>query len=224
MQFFYDPATRVYTRSGPQMQDPRNPNEFLPVLFATPDPLPTLSENEAARRLPDDSAWEVVEDYRGNAWHTDTKKLTTITDVGPLPAGITHIAPGIYDVWDGVKWVKDAAAELADLRIAAAAVVRDAFNQAITQPVPANGTEWNGGMDSALAIDGAVRLAEQMDQTSIDLFDAANQTYSVDTATGTTIAAAVAADYQQKLAQKQQLLRDIAKANADQLPALVWVD
>lgn len=224
MQFFYDPTTRVFTRTGKRLEDPRNKGEYLPAAFATPDPLPTLGEYETARRLADDSAWEVVADYRGTAWNTETKEPVAVYVVGPLTDGLTKIKPGPYDVWSGSEWVSDDEAELSDLRDDAANSVRSAFAQSSKLPVPANGTEWSGGMDSALAIDGAVRLAEQMGQTTIDLFDYENNAVAVDIETGRSIAAAVAADYQSKLAKKQQLLRDITSASADQLNTLVWVD
>ncbi|SIS87723.1 hypothetical protein [Neptunomonas antarctica] len=225
MQHHFDHATRLYTHSSDMMVNPRKPAQFLSLAFATADALPALKPDEVAQRNADDTAWLVFEDHRASlAWHTETKERITINDVGPLPAHLTVSEPSAYDSWQNGAWVTDTAAVLQAARDAAANAVRDGFSASIKQPVAANDTTWNGGMDSALAIDGAVRLAEQMGQTEIDLFDAANQAYSLDIGTGRTIAAAVGAVYQVKLARKQQLLRDIASVSSSELDALIWTD
>lgn len=218
----YHYQTRLYTHTAERVPNPKKKGAFLPVLHATPDPLPALQQYEAARRADDDSGWEVVPDYRGIVWDTSTKEPDTHEDVGLLPDGLTHLQPGQYDQWDGKVWVKDTAAELADLRDVAADKVRAAFAEAIQQPVSAHGATWNGGMDSALALDGAVRLAEQVGAAEVDLYDFENNRHSVEITIGRSIAIAVAADYQKKMQRKQQLLQSIKTNNVDQLNSLTW--
>lgn len=107
-------------------------------------------------------------------------------------------------------------------RINKANKIRTDFKTSITT-VNADGTSWNGGMESALSIDGAIRLAEQAGATDITLFDAENNEHLVDVATGKAIAAAIGIDYQTKFAQKQQLMRAIASASTEtELDAITW--
>lgn len=108
------------------------------------------------------------------------------------------------------------------LRTRKAGEIRTAFANAVAAAVNAHGHDWNGGMNSALAIDGAVRLAQLSGATEIELFDIDNIGHTVDITTGQQIAAAIAIDYQTLFAKKQQLLRAIADANADALAAITW--
>ncbi|WP_349680079.1 hypothetical protein, partial [Neptuniibacter sp. UBA6509] len=57
--------------------------------------------------------------------------------------------------------------------------IRASFVDAIHAPVPVSDAAWNGGMESALSIDGAVRLAEQAGATEITLFDYENTEHLV---------------------------------------------
>ena len=72
IQYHFDPETRTFTRVSDRIANPRQPGKYLPVMFATPDPLPELSENQTARRSDDDSGWEIIDDYRGvHYWLAD---------------------------------------------------------------------------------------------------------------------------------------------------------
>lgn len=61
--------------------------------------------------------WEYRVDHRGKtAYSTETRDPEVISGIGELPDGFTFIAPtSNYDVWTKKKWVKDEAAELADI-------------------------------------------------------------------------------------------------------------
>ena len=69
-------------------------------------------ENQAIRRKADGSAWEVVDDYRGQAaYHTQTKHSVTIDFIGELPETLTLLKPtSEFDRWDGKQWIIDAQA------------------------------------------------------------------------------------------------------------------
>lgn len=60
--------------------------------------------------------WSVVEDHRDlTVYDIETGSGIFITELGPLPAGTTAIAPvGDYQVWDGEQWVTDVAAMYSD--------------------------------------------------------------------------------------------------------------
>lgn len=59
------------------------------------------------------TAWETVPDYRGKTvYSTETRQPETVTNLGPLVAGLTLLAPSTpHDNWDGEKWVTDATAQ-----------------------------------------------------------------------------------------------------------------
>ena len=66
--------------------------------------------------------WSLTEDHRGKmVYSTDTGDAQEISDLGPLPDGVTTIAPkDSYQKWDGSAWVDDPDAKhLADVRSAA---------------------------------------------------------------------------------------------------------
>lgn len=76
--------------------------------------LPT-EQNKAVRRKQDGSAWEIVDDYRGQlSYNTETRQAATVDYIGVLLDGWTLLAPaGPFDKWNGKKWVTDTAAKKA---------------------------------------------------------------------------------------------------------------
>lgn len=223
IQHHFDPISRLYTRSSEQMINPRNPERFLPVAFATQDPLPELQVDQAAQRNNDDTAWLVVEDHRGTIWNIATKEQVEHREIGPIPDGYTSLEPSEFDEWDGSAWVTNNTELINTARLKKASEIKSSFSESIATAVAANATTWNGGMDSALALDGAVRIAEQLGATTVTLFDSNNDEHVVDIATGKAITAAVGVDYQTKFAQKQQLMRAIASASTEaEIAAITW--
>ncbi|MGN5574442.1 tail fiber assembly protein [Enterobacter sp. Lyrl_3] len=90
-----------------------------------------LDDNtKAIRRTADGSAWEVVDDLRGQlAYSTETGEASTVDFIGPLPDGWTLLAPASpFDKWDGDKWVTDTDAQQA-AEVAAAQEKLEALNQ-----------------------------------------------------------------------------------------------
>ncbi|CAI1511469.1 Caudovirales tail fibre assembly protein [Serratia quinivorans] len=83
--------------------------------------LPT-EDNKAIRRTEDGTAWEIVDDYRGQlAYSTDTGESRTVDYLGLIITGWTLLAPQTpYDKWDGTQWVTDKDAQRA-AEVAAAA-------------------------------------------------------------------------------------------------------
>lgn len=90
-----------------------------------------LDDNtKAIRRTADGSAWEVVDDLRGQlAYSTETGEASTVDFIGPLPDGWTLLAPATpFDKWDGDKWVTDTDAQHA-AEVAAAQAKLETLNQ-----------------------------------------------------------------------------------------------
>ncbi|MBU1002803.1 MAG: hypothetical protein KKE73_09795 [Proteobacteria bacterium] len=67
------------------------------------------------------AAWELVEDHRGVVlYSTATGATVEITELGPIPDGLTDTAPGEFETWDDVAeaWVFDlVAAKAAKLQL-----------------------------------------------------------------------------------------------------------
>jgi hypothetical protein len=103
----FDPLTREFTTTVNAPVNPKQASKFLAVLNSTADPLPGLSEHQTAIRSVDDTKWEVIEDYRGNAWNKETKEPVLITALGLFDDILTKLEPSEFDVWDGAQWVID---------------------------------------------------------------------------------------------------------------------
>jgi hypothetical protein len=119
--------------------------------------------------------------------------------------------------------------DLENLREQRKNVIRKESEEAYEQPVTLpDGSVWNGGMDSALAIDGVVRLAENAGLTQISLYDSTNTERVVDIATGKSIAAAIGTEYQRLFGIKQACMVqldgiDLTSATAkDEIEAVVF--
>ncbi|WP_048797323.1 MULTISPECIES: tail fiber assembly protein [Serratia] len=95
---------------------------------------PTLPDDDtkAIRRTEDGTAWEIVDDFRGQlAYNTDTGEARTVDYLGPLLAGWTLLAPQTpYDKWDGTQWVTDKEAQQAAEVAAAAAKLKQLQDEA----------------------------------------------------------------------------------------------
>lgn len=99
--FHWDPDSRVWL--GPIFgvtEEPPSPEEpdtyYVPGGEATFDPVPALAAKQAARRLANNTGWEVVPDHRGTTyWLPDrTKhKITEVDQLVPEGASLTEPEP-----------------------------------------------------------------------------------------------------------------------------------
>lgn len=128
-----DPTTMTLLPGGPrQAQVPWNRRSLPaddPKRYAMPanaTPIAPPAEQQGYKRSFIDGAWTQVEDHVGETvYDKATGAPRKIKDLGPLPDGVTTLAPGPFDTWDDVAgWTEDAAARAAALR-AAIVVERD---------------------------------------------------------------------------------------------------
>lgn len=109
------PLTREYL--GPSLADP-DPLEngaWLIPAHAYTDAPPAIAAGQAARRLEDSSAWELIADHRGTVYSTATGAAQPHTELGELPAGLTsEPRPTADHLWDGSAWAFDAALQAAN--------------------------------------------------------------------------------------------------------------
>lgn len=88
------------------------PRTGLPAYCTEIEP-PEIPEGFAGVFDHETGEWSVLEDHRGlTVYHTDSGAAVRITELGPLPDGVTSLAPdGRYQTWDGSQWVADPEAE-----------------------------------------------------------------------------------------------------------------
>lgn len=220
----FDQESRVFTHSSAALMNPKEPAKFMPQAFATIDSLPDLKTHEVAQRNIENTAWVVVKDYRGTVYNKQTKEKLEQQELGDLADHLTHLKPDQFDKWDedSGAWKKDLSAELMHLKTLKENQIRREFKAAANAAVAANNEMWNGGQASAIAIDSAIRIAEQQRLTELSLFDANNDKHVVDIATAKSITAEIGMEYQKQFAKKQQLMKAIEIADKAQLEKINW--
>lgn len=111
------------------------------------------------------------------------------------------------------------APSLADQKAAALAALAEQFAvKSAVDITDGGGSTWTGGLQSALNIDGATRLAAAGGAASIEIFDASNIGHVLDIEQATAVAAAIGAAYQAVFQRYQEY--KVAIAGATDLPSL----
>lgn len=127
-----------------------------------------------------------------------------------------------YD--DELGIVFPAAPTLDDLRAAKYAEIRRIFAVATLVPViDDTGRSWHGGIDSALKLDGAWRLAERSGASEVSFYDTSNARHHLDLADADEVVKLVAGRYQHHFGRKQALMVAASKAvSVEELEAITW--
>lgn len=105
--YHYHPTTGEHVGSSLARKSPKEPGVFLAPARATFVPPPFLPDvHHAAVFDVATEQWAIVENHRGKpCWDTDTKQPVVIAELGPLPPGVTLLAPSPYQVWVDGQWV-----------------------------------------------------------------------------------------------------------------------
>lgn len=112
------PVTGEFLGKGVADPDPLDPDNWLVPGFAYRDAPPKVPAQHAARRTNDRSAWELIEDYRGTVYNTDTGQPEVYAQLGALPAGLAPSPrPSAYHCWSGTGWVLDKPAQREGMRL-----------------------------------------------------------------------------------------------------------
>lgn len=108
----------VYNYTGKTREYLSSSVEYLAVGLGLPaysciDAPPGLKDGVVVCRTEDFSAWEYVDDHRGDmVYSKETGQPNIISMLGGYPLNMTLDAPITpYDEWDGEKWVTDIAAQ-----------------------------------------------------------------------------------------------------------------
>lgn len=114
---------------------------------------------------------QLLADYRGMVYHTDTGAGEEYFELGNLPEGLTaKPRPGQFYVWAGGDWVLDASAEAADLARLARLKRDTRMNQAATAIAPLQ-----DAVDLGLETPEKVALLRLWKRYRIDLSDIEQQ-------------------------------------------------
>ena len=101
--------------------------------------------------------------------------------------------------------------------------IRGEYNHVVNDEINFLGTDWNGGHESAMNLDSAVRLAEQKSLANVDLWDYYNVKHTMTVADAKTVVEAVADAFLVLYEQKQGFMVDIDNAtNESEVNAVVW--
>lgn len=100
--------------------------------------------------------------------------------------------------------------------------IKNAFESNSNLPVLASGDYWNGGFDSAIKLDAAMRLSQAAGLSNVSFFDINNLPHVLPFTDALIIVITVAGNYQYNLAKKQQLTVAIDSATIDTISSITW--
>ncbi|MBU1002357.1 MAG: DUF4376 domain-containing protein [Proteobacteria bacterium] len=106
--YSYNPHTREYVGQTTARTHADSGRVMLPAGTTETAPPADIPTGQVARWT--GAAWELVEDHRGEIHYSiETGQAVTITELGPIPDGLTDIAPGEFETWDADAgaWVFD---------------------------------------------------------------------------------------------------------------------
>ena len=83
----YDPITRIFTGEAQADESPLEPGVYLIPAHATTDAVPQTPEGKLARRLLDNSGWELIDDVRGTWYDADGQPV----EVSALDADVSQL-------------------------------------------------------------------------------------------------------------------------------------
>ena len=88
------------------------------------------------------------------------------------------------------------------------------FQEKVKQPIldPANSCSWPGGSETALLIDGAIRLAQQKGATTVDLYDTIGKVHTLAITDAQKVSVLVADAFQSLYAKKMAIAEAINTA------------
>lgn len=143
------------------------------------------------------------------------------------------IVPPVNELWSQVQEWSDSNGGLPDYDNSADTVskakeakrseIRSAFTDASEEPIQHIGINWHGGFDSAIKLDAAHRLAETAGLTETVFYDTNNLGHALSLQDAKSVIIQVSKTYQEILAKKQGLMRQVDLAETpEQVGAVQW--
>lgn len=115
------------------------------------------------------------------------------------------------------------AISLAELKANKLNEIRTAYDATTIAPVDALGITWDGGFDSAIKLDAAMRLSQAAGAPGVRFYDTSNVGHDLDFVASLQVCIAVAVAYQTSLGKKQTLFAEVDAAKTKtQVEAISW--
>lgn len=112
---------------------------------------------------------------------------------------------------------------LKEAKVAKRVEIRKAYDEAAIAPVDALEKTWDGGFESAIKLDAAMRLSQAAGAEGVVFFDATNLPHPLGFDDALQVCIAVAVAYQTTLAKKQDLYAQIdAATTVKKVEAILW--
>lgn len=112
---------------------------------------------------------------------------------------------------------------LSEIKTEKLAEIRVDYDSATLEPVEALGFVWDGGFDSAIKLDAAMRLSQAAGAPGVRFYDTSNVGHDLDFASALAVCVAVAGAFQTDLAKKQSLFAQVnAATSKTQVGAISW--
>ena len=152
----------------------------------------------------------------------DPNIVIRLSDGATIPKG--HRFWDEYEEWLAAGNTPEPDFTLEQLKEKKRQEIRTAYQNTINQPFTDSLNRiWNGGFDSAIKLDAAIRLAELAGQIDVVLYDINNVGLTLPIADGKQVITELGSFIQQQFAKKQQLMNDIDTALDEiTLNTIVW--
>lgn len=131
---------------------------------------------------------------------------------------------GIWKLVDGeIVKTPFPAKPLSEVKFEKLAEIRAAYDAATLEPVDALGFVWDGGFDSAIKLDAAMRLSQAAGAPGVTFYDTSNVGHDLDFTNALIVCVTVAGAFQAALAKKQSLFVQVnAATSKTQVGAISW--
>lgn len=205
--FNYHPITKEFLNAGLADPNPLEPDNWLIPANATIAPPPAVLVNQVA--VFEDDAWQIKPDYRNVLYYMPDGKSVNINQIGIEPDLNWHLEP--------------VPKSLIELKAEKLSEIRTAYSAAVIAPVEALGHTWDGGFESAIKLDAAMRLSQAAGGEGVIFYDVSNIGHALNFADALQVCIAVASAYQRVLSQKQSLFSAVQNAeNLPELDLIIW--
>ena len=205
--YSFNPETFEFTGVTTAEESPLEKGVFLIPANAT-DVEPTVSAEQNEVLVFENGAWVTKPDYRGyEYWDADANHFK-IEDIGVEPP-VGHLTERPVVLEEEKEKKRDE--------------VRMAFFYEHDTPVSDGVIQWHGGFDSALKLDGALRMAQNAGLTEVTFFDVSNTAHTLTVEEANQVIGLVSNKYQTDLAKKHALLNQINNATTlEEVQSIVW--
>lgn len=203
--YLYDAITKEFISKYDAQESPLEKGVFLTPESSTA--ITPITSASGKFQYFNGTSWQLKDDTRG-IWYDST--------------GISIEVDNLFTPISS-DWLRTPPAKtLPQLKENKKTEIKNAFESNSNLPVLVSGVYWNGGFDSAIKLDAAMRLSQAAGQSNVSFFDINNLPHVLSFTDALIIVITVAGNYQYNLAKKQQLTVAIDSATIDTISSITW--